>query len=478
MNIIPRPLLCLALCLGASVCGLGALPAPAGAVSYVRGEVVVGYAPAAGRAVADAARRIGARTVTAQSANATTGTGPGSATIQRVLRLPSGASVARAAARLRRQPGVAYAVPDYIAHAAGAWIPDDPGRGTTISGWERVQWNFLPTTGINAPEAWANLISDHRPGAGGVIVAILDTGIAYRNWHQFGRSPDFTSTRFVSPYDFVADNRYPLDREGHGTFVTGTIAESTNNGVSLAGLAYGASIMPVRILDAQGNGDATTIARGIRYAVAHGAAVINLSLEFGLDVTASEIPEIISALRLAHQRGVTVVAAAGNDSGSSIAYPARDTPAVISVGATTRDRCLANYSNTGAHLELVAPGGGNDAQLAADPNCHPSVTLPDISQVTFYNASAPRRFGLPGGWYGTSMSAPHVAAAAAMVIASGVIGRHPTPDQILARLEQTAQPLGQSVPNLDYGYGLVDAGAATRPPLTPPATTIPAPTAR
>src|SRR4030081_499665 len=126
----------------------------------------------------------------------------------------------------------------------------------------------------------------HRPGGRGVVGAVLDTGVAYRDWRRVRRSPDFTGTRFVAPYDFAAGNPYPLDREGHGTFVTGMIAESTNNGIVLTGLAYGAKIMPVRVLDAIGNGDSATIGRGIRYAVAHGARVINLSLEFDITVTA------------------------------------------------------------------------------------------------------------------------------------------------------------------------------------------------
>jgi hypothetical protein len=98
--------------------------------------------------------------------------------------------------------------------------------------------------------------------------------------------------------------------------------------------------------------------------------------------------------------------------------------------------------------------------------------------MSFYSASTPGRFGLPGGWYGTSMATPHVSAAAAMVIASGVIGRNPSPAAILTRLEQTAQPLGGAVPNPDYGYGLLDVGAATTPgspptPPTPPTPTTP-----
>jgi serine protease len=294
------------------------------------------------------------------------------------------------------------------------------------------------------------------------VVAILDTGIAYRNWHEFRKSPDFTGTRFVAPYDFVAHNAYPLDREGHGTFVAGTVAESTNNRVGLTGLAYNASIMPVRILDASGTGDAATITKGIRYAATHGAQVINLSLEFSLDVTPGDIPDIISAIRFAHRRGVVVVAAAGNEGVEQLAYPAR-APAVISVGATTRDRCLTDYSNGGPTLDLVAPGGGNDSSVQKDPNCNSRRNLPNIYQMTILDPSNPRRFGFPEGVYGTSMSAPHVAAAAAMVIASGVLGRHPDPDSILRRLERTAQPLGGSQPNQTYGWGLLDIGAATAP---------------
>ncbi len=128
--------------------------------------------------------------------------------------------------------------------------------------------------------------------------------------------------------------------------------------------------MPVRVLNASGDGDAATIARGIRYAVNHGAQVINLSLEFDLSVTAAEIPDIVNALRYAHRQGVVVVAAAGNDARQQLAYPAR-APGVISVGATTRDLCLADYSNTGPGLDLVAPGGGDDSSLPRRPQLPP-----------------------------------------------------------------------------------------------------------
>jgi serine protease len=427
--------------------------APASAANYKPGVVVVGYR----------ARRVAAAADVA-SAGKPASSPPASA---QLVHLRPGVSVSSAVHRLRRQPGVAYAVPDYLAHITGVpppgWLPNDPGTTHAAQGWQRTQWNFLPATGVNAPAAWANLFAEHRPGGRGIVIAILDTGVAYRNWDQFRKSPDFTGTRFAGGHDFVANNGYPLDREGHGTFVAGTIAESTNNGFGLTGLAYEATIMPVRVLDQNGLGDAATIAKGIRYAATHGARVINLSLEFPPSVSAGDIPDIMAAISFAHNRGAVVVAASGNEDSQQIAYPAR-AHMVISVGATTLDGCRADYSNGGPGLDLVAPGGGLDASLPNDPNCHPERgNLPDISQMTFADPSNPRRFSYPGGWYGTSMAAPHVAAIAGLVIASGVIGRHPTPDQVLARLELTARPLGGSKPNNDYGYGLVDAGAATAP---------------
>ncbi len=415
--------------------------------SYIPGEVVVGYS-----SPARAARLVHALRLTARSSPM-----PG----VEVLKLPAGVSVPGAVAALRGAPGVSYAVPDYIAHIAGPFFPDDPGRAGVAEGWEKMQWNLLSAAGVNAPIAWGNLIADHRPGAEGVRVAVLDTGVAYRDWGQFARSPDFAGTRFVAPYDFVARNQFPLDREGHGTFVAGEIAEATNNHFGVTGLAYGATIMPVRVLAADGTGDAATISHGIRYAVEHRARVINLSLEFGIDIQASDIPEIINAIALAHRHGVLVVGAAGNDQASQIAYPAR-APGAVAVGATTRDRCLGWYSNVGPGLALVAPGGNDDASLPWDPNCHQARSLPPIYQLTFSDPSNPRQFGYPNDYYGTSMSAAEVSAAAALVIASGVIGSHPTPDQVLAQLEQTAAHLsGTTWPNQTYGYGLLDAGAAT-----------------
>ncbi len=417
------PLPAVVLGLLALLLGLATAPGTARAAVYVPHEVIVGYQSAAVE-TADALR-IGVHHSTAAPA-------PRS----RVLHLPPGESVATAIARLRHQPGVAYAEPNFIARAAGEVIPGDAAHSSAVARWEQMQWNLAPTTGVNAPQAWSNLITDHRGGGRGVTVAVLDTGVAYRNYRQFYESPDFARTRFVAPYDFVAHNRYPLDRNGHGTFVAGIIAESTNYGIGLTGIAYGAAIMPVRVLDASGEGDETTIADGIRYAVKHGAQVINLSLEFlpSQVTSSSEIPQIVSAINYAHRRGVTVVGAAGNDDTTEIAYPAR-APGVISVGATTKDGCLADYSNGGSGLDLVAPGGGDDAIMTSDADCHPERNLPSIFQLTLTDPPHWNRFGFPNYYIGTSMSSPEVAGAAALVIASHVIGAHPSPNQILARLD-------------------------------------------
>jgi serine protease len=199
----------------------------------------------------------------------------------------------------------------------------------------------------------------------------------------------------------------------------------------------------------------------------HGANIINMSFEFlpSQVHSGSQIPEVVSAIRYARAHGVMVIAAAGNDELQEISYPAR-VPGVVSVGATTRDGCLANYSNSGPGLTLVAPGGGPDAILAHDPACRPARILPPIYQLTLSDPPHWSRFGYPGSYIGTSMSAPLVAATAALVIASHVIGPHPTPNQVLRRLEETATvlPAGGTQPNSTYGYGLLDAGAATSPP--------------
>jgi serine protease len=378
----------------------------------------------------------------------------------RVLALPHGASIAATLARLRSHSDVAWAVPDYVAHASGMVIPNDPGTAHVAGGWQALQWNLDGPFGVRAPEAWANAAASGAPAGSKVVVAVLDTGVAYADRGHYRRSPDFSKYTFVQGHDFISRTPYANDHNGHGTFVAGTIAEATNNHRGLTGLAYLARIMPVRVLNDEGEGDASVIAEGVRFAVNHGAKVINLSLEFSSNVGAADIPELTDALRYAYRRGVVVVAAAGNEGSAQIPYPARAAH-VIAVGASTEHGCLASYSNYGRGVALVAPGGGPDASLPGDPNCHPELPSGrDIYQMTFTGPS-PRKFGFPSGYEGTSMATPHVSAAAAMVIAARVLGRKPSPRQIEARLKATARKLGGPGDQRLYGAGLLDAGAAT-----------------
>ena len=428
-----------ALCAAFLVAAAAGVPTQARAAGSVPHEVVVAYKHSARAA------------------------GSGGAPVRpRVLHVRDVAATLR---RLRRDPKVAYAVRNVVAHAAD-FIPNDPGRDTTPAGWQALQWNFDGPFGVNAPAAWQHMIDLHHPGGSGVIVAVLDTGVAYSNRRPYKRSPDLSPSQFVRGYDFVDHDPYANDVNGHGTHVASTIAEKTNNGYGLTGLAYGVKIMPVRVLDNSGQGDATNIADGVRFAVQHGAKVINMSLEFDSGVTSHDIPQLLSALAYAHRKGVVVVAASGNEGSRAVAYPARSIN-VISVGATTEHGCLSEFSNGGHGLDLVAPGGGDDAFIPDDPDCRagqpPGL---NILQVTLIGAPNRRRFGIATNYEGTSMAVPHVSATAALVIASGILGPNPSPSAVLHRLEQTARDLGPPGYDTHYGYGLVDAAKATDPAVT------------
>ncbi|HEX8752483.1 MAG TPA: S8 family serine peptidase, partial [Solirubrobacterales bacterium] len=212
---------------------------------------------------------------------------------------------------------------------------------------------------------------------------------------------------------------------------------------------------PVRVLDRHGRGDATEIAKGIRFAVAHRAQVINMSFNFGCG---KKVPVVDEALREAFAHGVVAVASAGNlGSETCVSEPATG-PRVIAVGGTTEGGCLGDYSLAGPAIDLVAPGGGSPI-----PGC-PSISARPIYQVTL-KAHSPSTFGIPGNYVGTSMAAAHVAGVAALVLASGVLGPQPTPQArviaVTKRLRSTARDLG--LPRTQEGAGLIDAAAATTP---------------
>src|SRR5215216_344880 len=316
------------------------LPVGARAADYVPDQVIVKYAENVGGGVA--------AEVAASAGAAPVAELPGGS---EQLEIQDGESVRATIAELRQDPNVDYAVPNWKAHAA-AVPPNDPG-------W-RLQWNLSGTYGINLVDAWTEAAALGAPGGRGAVVAVLDSGVAYERRGRYRRAPDLRRRTFVHPWDFIQRDGHPNDVYGHGTHVAGTIAQTTNNGIGTAGIAYNAKIMPLRVLDSRGEGDSAAIARAIRYAVRHRADVINLSLEFPAEVRSAEIPDVVSALHGAHRRGVVVTAAAGNQTDIMVAYPAR-VKSVIAVGATTIDGCQADYSNGGRDLDVAAPGGGVDA---------------------------------------------------------------------------------------------------------------------
>ena len=177
------------------------------------------------------------------------------------IKIPLERTVPEMVELYRENPLVEYAEPNHIAYAY--WTPNDT--------YYYLQWH-LPQ--IKMPSAW----DIEQGGDPGVIVAVVDTGVAYENYGLYQQAPDLAGTNFVSGYDFVNDDSHPNDDDGHGTHVTGTIAQTTNNGLGVAGIAFDCSIMPVKVLGADGSGTYQQIADGVYYAVDNGAMVINCSL--------------------------------------------------------------------------------------------------------------------------------------------------------------------------------------------------------
>lgn len=280
----------------------------------------------------------------------------------------------------------------------------------------------------------------HRVTRGqGAIVAVLDSGVDVRH-------PRLAAS-ILGGADLVDGDPSGNDEHGHGTHVAGIIAARPRPGSSVLGVAPAAKIIAIRVLDEQGHGPVTQVARGVDAALAAGAQVINLSTQQA--DAAAEAPaygELTQAVERAARAGAIVVAAAGNYNMPACAQPlvaAR----ILCVGAIDRHRRRAFYSNHASRVTIMGPGGS-----PAD-------------------GSAIVSTGLGGGYRrmaGTSQATPHVAGVAALLISLGLRG-----SEVVDRIEHSAIDLGEAGEDDVYGHGLVDAGAAVRG-LRPAA---PAPTA-
>ncbi|HYW18676.1 MAG TPA: S8 family peptidase [Nodularia sp. (in: cyanobacteria)] len=279
------------------------------------------------------------------------------------------------------------------------------------------QWN-LHNIGIEA--AWT------QTKGSGVTVAVIDTGIT--------RVRDLVDTKFVKGYDFVSDREEATDDNGHGTHVAGTIAQATNNTYGVAGIAYEASLMPLKVLSAYGGGTVADIAEAIKFAADNGADVINMSLGGG-----GESQLMKQAIDYAHNKGVTIVAAAGNENANGASYPARY-PHVIGVSAFGPGGEKAPYSNFGAGVDISAPGGSDAGKILQE-----TIDPENNNEGVFL------------GLQGTSMASPHVAGVAALIKASGVT----EPDEILKVLKQSARVIQDDSFNY-YGAGQLNAEAAVK----------------
>jgi serine protease len=400
-----------------------------------------------------------------------------------VIRTSADSDAEALADALQRDAAVEYAQADY--RVRPMLVPNDPNY--------RLQWN-LPL--IDIERAW-----DIQPAAGSsIVVAVLDTGIAYTNATvqffasafsidadgdigpparaatnypalgnltlSFVAAPQLVqSGRFVAPHDFIWDDTLPLDLDGHGTHVSGTIGQVTHDGTGEAGIAFNVKLMPVKVIDSEwddifGSPEAGTdqvLARGIRYAADNGAKVINLSLER----TGPPAPAVEDAIRYAVSRGAFLAIAAGNDFENGnptevLAEIASRVPGAVSVAAVDRNRQHAYYSSAGPWVEIAAPGGSFRG-FAADGGILQQ-TL-DLQLVDTFLLPPPRfaapRFDAVADYYftGTSSATPHVAGLAALLMQQGIT----SPAAIEAALERFATDLGDPGRDNLFGFGLLEA---------------------
>jgi serine protease len=397
-----------------------------------------------------------------------------------VVAVPTSIDPEAMAAAMRSRPDVEFAQPRYRNYAMAR--PNDPLYTN--------QWNF---PAIDMERAW-----DIQPGASSeIVVAVLDTGMAYRtvtvsydfpafrlngrNYPALGRVPvpfaaapelgPSGSPRFVAPRDFIWDDNLPVDLDGHGTHVAGTIGQVTNNNDGVAGMAYNVRLMPVKVITGMWDdilrspfiGTDDVLAAGIRYAADNGAKVINMSIG---RTQGGPAPLIAEALRYAVSRGCFVAVATGNtrDSGNSpnrLAQLAPEIDGVVSVGAVGRTLDVAYYSTTGPFVEISAPGG--DLRLSGNPGGILQQTL-NFDLLETYDVP-PSRYGPPRadsfGYYffqGTSMATPHVSAFAALLMQQGIT----SPAAIEAAMKQFATDKGAPGRDDLYGHGLINPRATLR----------------
>lgn len=342
---------------------------------------------------------------------------------------------------LAQRPEVEIAEPDaMMSLSPEEMVEVEPAVDATEPGFPndpqyKFQWHLRQ---IGMPEAWK--LADGN----GVVVAVLDTGVGYENYKNMHVLPDLEGITFVDPYNFVDDNNHAGDDHGHGSHVTGTIAQVTNNGIGVAGVARNVKIMPLKVLSKSGSGSVAGIADAIHFAADHGAKVINMSLGGALPSRVLK-----KAVQYAHDKGVTVVCAAGNESRGKVGYPAAY-PGAIAVAATQYDESTTFYSNWGKDIDIAAPGGNMRVDQNGDG-------MPDGVLQNTIEIGNPAKDGY-FGFMGTSMASPHVAGVAALVVGEGVTD----PDQVEKILKETSRkPNGEQKYERDrYGSGIVDAPKA------------------
>jgi len=331
-----------------------------------------------------------------------------------LLKIPAG-KVSEMVARMRDCPDLEYAEPNYLAQVVDV-IPNDP--------YYASQYGLAA---IRAPQGWGL-----SSGSSAVTIAVVDSGVDFAHLDL--------STKLVPGYDFANGDNFPQDDNGHGTHVAGIAAASSDNGLGVSGVSWGARIMPVKVLNAAGNGTFANVAAGIVWAADNGAQVINLSLG-----GSSSSATLQNAVDYAYGKGLVIVAASGNSGSNFVLYPARY-PHVIAVAATDSSNARASFSNYGPEVDLSAPG------------------------VSIYSTV----IGGYGYNSGTSMSAPFVSGLAAVL--RGLPG-NASPDAIEAEMESSALDLGSAGRDDFYGAGLIQMDAAIQLVLPPTLTSTPTLTA-